>query len=344
MRRGLNRSLLLSLLFLPAVTTDAYAQKIRVGWVYAMGNAPVIVAEQKGLFKKYGLDVEVIEFTSGPLLFQSLAGQQIDIAYTGFPPVTHWYARGLKTTTVAKVNFGLSAVLVRKDSGIRTLADLKGKKIASVRKGSGLDALLRGFVLTERAGLRPETDVQIVSMPPSNMGNALINRSVDAAFMWEPFTTQYLLAGETKIIFDMNREEPRYPWYVVVVQNDYLKKHRDAVVRVLRAHKAAIEFLNSSETAGNDIIAARFRLGPVPGGRKVSGSEIARQARQRLGFEYRIGERDLAFFDRQIVWSRSLGFLSGSFAARDLVDLSLMHEAEKDVPQRAVKPKESRAR
>ena len=343
MRRGLSRALLLSLLFLPVITSNAYAQKMRIGWVYAMGNAPAIVAEQKGLFKRHGLDVEVVEFTSGPLLFQALAGQQIDIAYIGFAPAAHWYGRGLKTTTVAKVNFGQSAMVVRKDSGIRTLADLKGKKIASVRKGSGLDALLRGFILTERAGLRPEADVQIVSMPPSAMGNALVNRSIDAAFMWEPFTTQYLLAGDTKIIFDMNQEEPRYPWYVVVVQNDYLKKHRDAVVRALRAHRAAVEFLNSSETAGNDIIAARFRLGPVPGGNKVSGSEIARQARQRLGFDYRISERDLAFFDRQIVWSRSLGFLSGSFSARDLVDLSLLREAEKKPVERDITPGQSRA-
>lgn len=329
MRQGLVRLLLLFSLSLFAAVASAKTFKVRIGWVYAMGNAPVIVAETKGLFKKFGVDAEIMEFTSGPLLFQALASQQIDIAYTGFAPAAHWYGRGLKTTTVAKVNYGQSSVLVRKDAGIRTLADLKGKRLASVRKGSGLDALLRGYVLTEKAGLRPETDVQVISMPPSNMGNALMNRSVDAAFMWEPFTTQYLLTGETKIIFDMNREEPRYPWYVVVVQNEYLKKHREVVARILRAHKEAIGFLNSSETAGNDIIASRFQLRAVRG-KKVAGTEIARQARERLGFDYRISARDMAFFDRQIVWSRSLGFLSGSFAAKELVDLSLLREIEKE--------------
>lgn len=337
-RRSIIAGILAGLLLL-SVSHAMAAEKLRIGWVYAMANAPAIVAEKQGLFKKYGIDVEVIEFTSGPLLFQALAGQQIDIGYVGFAPATHWYGRGLKTTTVAKVNYGQSAVLVRKDSGINNLQDLKGKKIAGVRKGSGMDALLRGYVLKEKAGLEPDKDAQIVAMPPGNMGASLMTRVVDAAFMWEPFTTQFLLTGETKIVFDMNEAEPHYPWYVVAVRSELLRKNRDSVVKVLRAHKDAIELLNKNEAVGNEIIAERFRLQSVDdgGGKSVKGVEIARQARQRLGFEYAISDKDMAFFDRQIEWSRSLGFLTGDFKAKDLVDLSLLEEITKEKPKHPVK-------
>lgn len=239
------------------------AEKIKIGWVFAMANAPVLIAKDKGYFKDEGLEVEAISFTSGPIVHQALAAGELDMAYIGSPPVYHWYSRGLKSRILAKVNYGQAAVISLKGSGINSLKDLKGKKLAGVRKGSGMDVLLRGYVLGEAAKLRPDKDVQIVPMPSGNMGPSVEAKVTDAAFIWEPFTAQFLLRGKTQVIFDMNKAVPKYPWYIIMAVPDTLKNKRSAVVKVLRAHRRAVKYLNSSPNVGNDIIAKAFRMETV---------------------------------------------------------------------------------
>ena len=81
--------------------------------------------------------------------------------------------------------------------GVNALPDLKNKKMAGVRKGSGMDVLLRGYVLGEAAKLKPDQDLEIISMPTGNMDSAVDQKVVNAAFIWEPFTSQSLSRGNT---------------------------------------------------------------------------------------------------------------------------------------------------
>ena len=132
------RKLSLAFLLL-ALSVPVHArEKIKIGWVFAMANAPVLVAKEKGYFKAQGLDVEILQFKSGPLVHQALSAGELDMAYIGSPPVYHWYSRGLKSRIIAKVNYGQAAVISRKDSGVNKISDIRGKRLAGVRKGSGM--------------------------------------------------------------------------------------------------------------------------------------------------------------------------------------------------------------
>ncbi len=304
-------------------------EKIRIGWVFAMANAPVIIAKEKGFFADEGVEVEILSFTSGPIVHQALAAGELDMAYIGSPPVYHWFSRGLKSKILAKVNYGQAAVISRKDSGIATLKDLKGKRMAGVRKGSGMDVLLRGYVLGDAANIVPDKEVQIVPMPSGNMGPSVEEKVVDAAFIWEPFTSQFLLRGKVQLVFDMNQAEPKYPWYVVMAMPEALKKKRTEIVKVLRAHKRAVEFLNSSNTAGNKIIASTFKLESVTDtlGKQHSGADIVAQARKRLGWEWDLGDKDTVFIQRLMDYSYSLKYIKKRLRVSDIIDRSLMQEA-----------------
>lgn len=310
-------------------TQSIAGEKIRIGWVFAMANAPVVIAKEKGFFADEGVDVEILSFTSGPIVHQALAAGELDMAYIGSPPVYHWFSRGLKSKILAKVNYGQAAVISRKDSGISDLKDLKGKRMAGVRKGSGMDVLLRGYVLGDAGHVTPDKDVQIVPMPSGNMGPSVEEKVVDAAFIWEPFTSQFLLRGKTQLVFDMNKAEPKYPWYVVMAMPEALEKKRPEIVKVLKAHKRAVEFLNSSNTAGNKIIASTFKLESVTDtlGKQHSGTDIVAQARKRLGWDYELGNKDIAFIQRLMDYSYDLKYIKKPLQATDLVDQSLMREA-----------------
>ena len=304
-------------------------EKIKIGWVYAMANAPVLVAKEKGYFKDQGLDVEIKEFKSGPLVHQALSAGELDMAYIGSPPVYHWFSRGLDSRILAKVNYGQAAVISRKDSGIDKLTDLKSKKMAGVRKGSGMDVLLRGYVLGEAANLKPDDDLEIISMPTGNMDSAVDQKVVNAAFIWEPFTSQSLIRGNTKVIFDMNKAVPKYPWYIVMAMPETLKNKRTAVVKVLRAHKKAVDYLNSKPNAGNGIIVKAFNLGTVTdaAGKKHQPTEIVAMARERLGWEYELKKEDIEFIQRLMNYSYRLGYIKKPLSAEDIIDSSFMQEA-----------------
>lgn len=317
---------LLILLLVSVATGNVFAsQKIKIGWVFAMANAPVIIANEKGYFKELGLDVEVISFTSGPIVHQALAAGELDMAYIGAPPVYHWFSRGLDSRILAKVNYGQAAILVGKDSGINNLSELKGKKMAGVRKGSGMDVLLRGYVLGEAGKLQPDKDIQVIPMKPGNMGPSIESKAVDSAFTWEPFTSEYELRGTSKVIFDMNQAVPKYPWYIIMAMPEALKSKREEIQKVLQAHKKAVEFLNSSPDAGNDIIAKAFKLEDIKepsSGKTIPATAIVAQARKRLGWEWDLTAKDVGFIQNLMDYSYNLGYINKKLKADDIIDSS----------------------
>ncbi len=307
------------------------AEPLRIGYVMAMANAPVIVAEKQGYYRDEGLAVDIKALGDGPVIQQALAAHELDVAYVGTPPVYQWYARGLKSVILAKVNYGQAAVLTRSDSPIKSLAELKGHKLAGVKKGSGMDVLLRGYVLKENAKLEPDTDVEIVDMPPGNMNAALERGIVDAAFTWEPFVSQALLRGSSRLLLDVNQALPNYPWYVVIGLPETLQQRPDDVVKLLRAHRKAIAFLNEHPAEANAIIAEAFKLETVQraDGSTVSGVEIVAEARKRLGWSAELQASDLAFIQRLMNYSNELKFMDAQIPLKDLVDTSYLQKASR---------------
>lgn len=327
----------LCLLFLFSHPGINYAEEhkddepVKIGWVYAMANAPILIAKQKGYFRKQGLNVEIIKYNSGPLLRKAISENRLDLAYIGSPPVYHWHSQGLKSKILAKVNYGHASVITRKDSGIKKLSDFKGKQFAGVRKGSGMDVLLRGYLLGEIAKLHPKKDLNIITISSSNMDPAVEEKIVSGAFIWEPFTSQSILRGNTRIIFNMNNAVPNYPWYVIMATEKIIRKKRSTIIKVLAAHKKAVDYLNSSPTAGNDIIAKSFNLSTVTNkkGKRFNGRAIVAEARKRLGWEYELKKRDVRFIQRLMNYSHDLGFIKTRLKASELIDTSLMNEALK---------------
>ncbi|MDR6677578.1 ABC transporter substrate-binding protein [Pseudomonas oryzihabitans] len=305
------------------------AEPLRIGYVFAMANAPVLIAEHLGYFKDEGLAVEVKPLGDGPVIQQALAAHELDVAYVGTPPVYQWYARGLKSVILAKVNYGQAAVLARAQSGIQDLAGLKGHKLAGVKKGSGMDVLLRGYVLKEHAGLDPDRDLTIVDLPPGNMNAALDRGIVDAAFSWEPFVSQALLRGSARLLLDVNQALPHYPWYVVIGLPETLRDRPDDVVKLLRAHRRAIDFLNEHPAEANRIIADAFKLEPVQraDGSTADGVAIVAEARHRLGWSADLAPADLQFIQRLMDYSRALKFMDTQVPLAELVDTSYLQRA-----------------
>ena len=330
----IKRSLLALSLSVAALAGSAFAmageeKPLRVGYVFAMANAPALIADKQGYYREEGLNVDLKALGDGPVIQQALAAGELDVAYVGTPPVYQWFSRGLQSRILAKVNYGQAAVIVDAKSPITALEGLKGKKLAGVKKGSGMDVLLRGYVLKEKAGLDPDKDLDIIDMPPGNMNAALERGIVDAAFSWEPFVSQSVLRGSSRILLDVNQALPQYPWYVVIALPKTLQERPDDVVKLLRAHRKAIAFLNEHPAESNRLIAEAFKLEAVQGidGKTIAPQDIVAQARTRLGWSADLQAADIQFIQRLMDYSHALGFIDTTLKTEQIVDTSYLEKA-----------------
>ncbi|QOZ67319.1 ABC transporter substrate-binding protein [Bradyrhizobium arachidis] len=320
------RYLLWTMIAMSAVGSPSWAQSpptpLRIGWVAAMANAPALIADQKGFFAQEGLKVELKPFGDGPVIQQAMASGDLDVGYIGAPPVYQWFSRGLDSRILAKVNYGQAAIVAKASGPIAGLSDLRGRRLAGVARGSGMDVLLRGYVLKDIAALDPETDLSLSQLPVGNMNAALDTGTVDAVFSWEPFVSQALLRGSSRLVFDVNAAIPGYPWYVVMAPIKTLKDRSDDLVKLLRAHRRAIAFLRDHPAEADRIIAREFKLEAVTAqnGRRLPPEEVVAEARKRLGWADELTASDRAFIQRLMDYSRDLGFLARPLKVEQIVD------------------------
>ena len=181
-----------------ALSSSAFAQsKLRVGAASNIGGMIVFVAQDKGFFAKHGLDAKVVVRNTGSALTKSLNAGEIDFAPAAFTNLPVALEKGIKLRGVVGYlgssyskpthdsNVGITA---RPNSGIKTIADLKGKKIG-VTFGSTVDLYLREAMLREGMTM---SDIKRVNVRPPSLVSILDSGGVDAIVAWEPNLTRSL--------------------------------------------------------------------------------------------------------------------------------------------------------
>ncbi|WP_432112949.1 ABC transporter substrate-binding protein [Streptomyces sp. S1] len=139
-------------------------------------------------------------FTSGPPLLEAVNAKAVDIGSVGNTPPVFAAGAGSKITVVAASHGDPAgeAVLVPKDSPLRTARDLKGKKVAVAQGSSAHFQLVAALA---KAGLKP-SDVQVTLLQPADALAAFTTGKVDAWAVWDPYTSQVLLSGKGRILTD----------------------------------------------------------------------------------------------------------------------------------------------
>jgi sulfonate transport system substrate-binding protein len=183
-------------------------------WVRAQGSPqlqPLRIGFQKGSFnlallKSYGLleqrlagsKIQWTEFPAGPQLLEALALGSVDLGATGDAPPVFAQAAGKDVVYVGAEppKPDSSALLVKPDSALKTLADLKGRRVA-LQKGSSAHFLTVQAV--RKAGLS-WADIQPVYLPPADARAAFERGSVDAWAVWDPYYAAAEVTGELRAL------------------------------------------------------------------------------------------------------------------------------------------------
>lgn len=254
------------------------AEKLRVGYLRVMDDAQAIVAHEGGYYKKHGLDVELVEFQSGTDLIKAIVGGQLDTGVLGFTNAASWSSRGADLKVVGGAQHGFHAIVVREDAGIQSVADLKGKMLASQKEGSTADTVLRGVVFRD-AGLQPG-DVNVLGVSPQVAVQSLVGKRVDAAFLFEPQARIAQLVAPTKQIYEIGEVWP-FPCMVVITSGKVLSERKDAVWKSLDAQKEAIDLLQNKPEEAARLIASYFIAEPrlkTYDGREIPREDVIRDA------------------------------------------------------------------
>jgi len=204
------------------------------------GNARALM-EAAGVLEGLSYRLEWSEFPAAAPLLEALNAGAIDAGGVGDAPFTFAAAAGapVKAFMAFRNRQDGLAILVTPDSPIRSVADLKGKRIATNRGSIGHQVVLAAL---EEAGL-PFDSVVFSFLPPADAKIALASGSVDAWATWEPYTSTAELAGLARVVRDGNGITPGLTF--AVARDSALKDKRpllaDFAARLARARAWALK-------------------------------------------------------------------------------------------------------
>lgn len=222
----------------PALAADKLT--LMLDWFVNPDHAPIVLAEENGFFAEAGLEVEIVSPADPADPPKLVAAGKADLAVSYQPQLHLQVHEGLPLVRVGTlVGMPLNCLMVRADGPVRTIADLKGKKIGFSVAGVEQAVVT---VLLKHVGLTPQ-DVEMVNVNWS-LSPALLSGQVDATiggFRNFELTQMKLAGGEGRCFFVEEEGLPAYDELIFVANRDSLD--RDRVSRFLGAVERATQYM-----------------------------------------------------------------------------------------------------
>jgi NitT/TauT family transport system substrate-binding protein len=305
---------------LPATSTKA--RNIRIGTNRALGTVTPYIARDKKYFEQQSIQAEIVDFNDVTTLMESITSGQLDVALVGISSPAIWQQRGAPLKIIASANGGGHVMLTRPDTGIRSLEDLRGHKIATPKPGTVTDTLFRAHLIHDLAGLDPEHDISIIpNMAAADMSTVLfVSKEVDAAITWEPFAAQAEAQYKNHVVlYDSAAEWRRlhptadhfYPVNVVIASQPFIDHHPELLRRFLAAYVQTVNFINQQPQEANQIISRETELAPA----------VVAAARKRIDYSAKV---DVDASLETLQWSVELGYLRHLPTPAQLFDLRFL--------------------
>lgn len=296
---------------------SAAPRALRIGVRTANDHVPFYVADRQQLYAAEGLAVTVQVIPSNTEIIEALQRGDLQMGAAPVTTAIAAIAQGTQMKIVAMTGRGSDGLLVRADSGITRLADLRGRKIATIR-GSILDVPLRA-ALTD-AGLDPERDVTLVYFSKlGDMIGALKTGQVDASSNTEPFMTEAVEAGWGRILLYYTAYWPDHPCCVVFVRDDFARAHPDAVTKALRVHVRAVDWTNAHPREAASLIVEYM-------GGSYQASVVEKSlSTDKMRVDYDFTPDEIV---RMAQLMQHYGLIDRAPAASELVDTSYLRQAQ----------------
>ncbi len=232
---------------------------VNFGYIPDFNGASLLaIAEDQGLWEKYGVNATTTTFTNGPLQIQALGTGDLDFGYIG--PGAFWLPASGQAKIVAINTLG-EADRVVAQAGIESMEDLRGKTVA-VPEGTSGDMILT--LALEDAGMTKE-DINLVPMEPSSIVAALSSKQVDGAGFWFPAlaTVQQQVPDLVELAENSDFVDTVAFPTAFVAGNEVVEGDPEKVDRVLKVLREATAFRAENMDEAIQLTAAFSALDPA---------------------------------------------------------------------------------
>jgi ABC-type nitrate/sulfonate/bicarbonate transport system substrate-binding protein len=260
MRYHLIRALILLVVSAFASTALA-ADKLRIGKAvpFAWTFTPIEVGIEAGIFAKHGLELTVTGFGGDARMQQGLVSDSIDMSL-GSGPGMGFLAKGVPAKAVAAMAgapMNMSMV-VSYDSPIKTLDDIKGKKIGITTVGSLTDWLLKRVVADKKWAPTDVTAVTVGGMDSTKA--ALKTGQIDGVVIALELGYALEAAKEWRVVSLLAPFAPDFHTHVIFARDELIAKKPELVERFLRGWFETIAFMRANKDRAVDITAKVLNL------------------------------------------------------------------------------------
>jgi sulfonate transport system substrate-binding protein len=318
--------------FCLATGTTARAEPltIRQGWVSLTAAFTPIIFQKKELMPHYGKSyvLEASHFGGTSAELTAIAAGEVDLVTIGFSTLAASIERaGLDLRIVADgFQDGIddhfsSRYIVRNDSGIAKIEDLKGKVLATNGLGGSLDVALRAML--RKHGLEDKRDLTLIEGAFVNMNSMLLSGKVDLIGQTPPFIYDPTLTAQTHVLFTMKDAVGPTQMIALAAPAQFLNKNRAAMTDYFEDYLRGIHW--ALDPANRAAVVALV-------------AEATKQPPERIGsFIYTARDfyRDpgarpnIPALQHDMETQRALGFVKTEFDVRHYVDLTLLDAATK---------------
>lgn len=247
-------------LAVPLAHAQSKPEQLRIG--FQKSASLLTLQKSQGTLEKrlapLGVAVKWVEFPAGPQLLEGLNVGAVDVGFVGEAPPIFAQAAGAQFVYIGfdPAAPQAEAIVVPKDSALKSVADLKGKKVA-LNKGSNVHYLL--VKTLEKHGLK-YTDIQPVFLPPADARAAFERGAVDAWAIWDPFLAAVEKQTGARILADGRGAVNNYAYYLA--ERGYSEKHPQVIAALFDDTVAQGQWLKANVKQAASIIAPLQGLAP----------------------------------------------------------------------------------
>jgi NitT/TauT family transport system substrate-binding protein len=264
-RRQLIRAAAAASLGAAALPTFAQARtKVKVGYLHTPAvDGHIFIGQQIGSYAKQGLELELVKFTTGLELFQAMIGGSLDMLATG-AVLSNFPARGQgKAFLMNNIEYATAQLWVREDSGIKTLADLKGKQVSTTTGTTAhvfLDRALRNNNIDPK-------DVKVVNQRMTEAVSSFISGAVPAVALWVPFDS--VIRKQLPTARRLVDASSFFPQAAIMggwaARNDYYEKNQPVIRKLIAGWAEANTLITGkSDEAAEMLQKAQYQDVPLP--------------------------------------------------------------------------------
>ncbi|GHH29143.1 ABC transporter substrate-binding protein [Streptomyces lanatus] len=227
--------------------------EVKIGYFPNLTHATALVGVQEGLFQKElgGTTIKPSTFNAGPSEIEALNSGSIDIGWIGPSPAINGYTKAAgKNLRIISGSASGGVKLVVNPEKIKSLKDVKGKKIATPQLGNTQDVALLNWISEQGWKVDAESgkgDVSVVRTDNKVTPDAYKSGSIDGAWVPEP-TASKLVAEGAKVLLDESDLWPDKKFVItnIIVSQSFLKEHPDVVEAVLRGSVKTNKWINAN--------------------------------------------------------------------------------------------------